>query len=103
MATDLSDRPGRGGITVNDRGDQAVLGFWPEKFDASTSGWVGQLRLQFNGAVRIAQRHHERNQALVLAKATKQPFPLPEPDVRQKVARSDQKQLRELHLRALAI
>jgi hypothetical protein len=48
MKQKLAQRPGRGGITIGLNADgtskEAVLGFWPEKFDAvSPTSWLGQL------------------------------------------------------------
>lgn len=92
MTNDLSNRPGRGGITINDRGDQGTVGFWPEKFDGST-GWLGGLRNQFGEAVRIAQRHHIANEEKRAAKNKGQPAVLPEFSVRQAISRAEQKKL----------
>jgi hypothetical protein len=96
---DLSHRPGRGGITINDKGDQGTIGFWPEKFDTAHTGWTGQLRAQFGEAVRIAQRHHTQNESVRMARATGKPTALPEPPVRQSLARAEQKKLAEIQRR----
>jgi hypothetical protein len=97
MATSsLAGRPGRGGITINARGDQATVGFWPEKFDRSPTGWTGQLRDLFGEAVRIGQRHHTQNEAVLQAKVRRQEVELPEPKVRQSLARAEQKRLAEV-------
>jgi hypothetical protein len=92
----LAHLPGRGGITVNAQGDEAPLGFWPEKFNGA-SGYVGTMRQHFGEVVRIAQRYHEQNRAIINGKATRQPVTLPEPDVRAKLARADQRKLGQLH------
>lgn len=92
----LSHRPGRGGITIDTKGTEATLGFWPEEFDAAT-GWVGQLRGTFGEAVKIAQRHHQQNRHIIESKVTRNAPQLPEPDVRVKLARTEQKKLADLH------
>lgn len=100
----LANRPGRGGITINDRGDQGVIGFWPEQYDSATpTSWVGRLRGDFGAVVQIAQRHHQQNEAVKLAKTTKRPLALPEPDVRASLARAEQKKLADLHHRVATI
>jgi hypothetical protein len=102
---DLSHRPGRGGITINDRGDQGTIGFWPEKFDTGNNktGWTGALRAQFGEAVRIAQRHHTQNEAVRLARATGKPAAIPEPHVRQSLARAEQKKLAAIEHRVFLV
>src|SRR5262245_18334405 len=93
----LADQPGHGGITVNDRGDDAVLGFWPEKFNAARRGsYVGQLRHQFGEAVKVAQRHHEQNRSVIMARHTRTTPTLPEPTVRQTIARQETKKLGDI-------
>lgn len=96
MTDTLAGRPGRGGITINDKGDQGVVGFWPEHLDNSPTGWTGQLRNQFGEAVRIAQRYHLQNEMIRTAKATNKQAVLPEPSVRQSLARAEQRKLAEV-------
>jgi hypothetical protein len=100
---DLSHRPGRGGISVDANGNQGTIGFWPEKFDTARTGWTGALRAQFGEAVRIAQRHHTQNEAVRMARATGKPAAIPEPNVRQSLARGEQKKLAAIEHRVFLV
>jgi hypothetical protein len=99
----LASRPGRGGITVDERGTQGSIGFWPQEFDESKNAWVGNLRQYFGEAVRIAQKRHFQNQEVALAKSLNRLPVVPEPNVRQSLARAEQKKLTELEAKVSAI
>jgi hypothetical protein len=93
----LAHLPGRGGITVDEAGHEAHLGFWEFSADASPASWVGRLRPVFGEVARIAQVRHEQNRAVLTAKAANKPPLIPEPAVRQKLAREQQRKLAQLH------
>jgi hypothetical protein len=69
MATTLAGKPGRGGISIDSKGTQRVIGFWEFDPNAGPNSWLGRLRGEFAGAVQIAQRHHQQNEAVRVAKA----------------------------------
>jgi hypothetical protein len=96
--TDLQGAAGRGGITVDERGTEKALGFWPKPYhDASATSWVGRAGAVFREAVRVAQRRHEQNRHIIESNIRNQPPKVGEPNVRQSVARGEQRKLAELH------
>ena len=83
----------RAGITASEKGDEASLGWWPERFGSVSTGWIGTAKNARGNALIIAQRLHSQNRAVIQARTTKQIATIPEPDVRAKLARADLKKL----------
>jgi hypothetical protein len=108
MAKGLQDRPGHGGIITkllpDGRAQNAPLGFWPEQLDAfNAHPSVGQARTAFVKAVHVGQKYHERNEALMIAKASRTEVLLPEPNIRRADARREQRELSELQKQVNAL
>jgi hypothetical protein len=102
MATTLAGKPGRGGISIDSKGTQRTIGFWEFPVDRP-DGWLGRLRSEFSEAMKVAQRHHTMNEAQRIARASGKQPTLPEPTVRQSLARLEQKKLAEVRARTNAI
>src|SRR5438128_1584849 len=86
-------------VGVNFRGEQATLGgewkeTWRKRNPGGRIGTLGNFRGQ---ALKVAQKYHEQNTAVRLARAAGKQPELPEPDVRTKLARAEQKRLADLH------
>lgn len=97
MANAPAKPTGRGGMTISVRGDERILGFWPDTFtDRSTTTYLGKSWRLYQAAMAIAQKRHEQNRAIIMAKASRREVQLPEPAVRQSLARAEQKRLSEL-------
>lgn len=92
----------RAGISVDENGNPGYLPFWPDRFQNAT-GWVAALGRERTAVLNIAQKRHLQNQAVRTAKITRQPAQLPEPDVRAKIARTEQKQLAQIHHKAAQV
>jgi hypothetical protein len=95
----------RAGMTVDSTTfEQAAWRLWPSHLaDANGASWTGQLRSLRAQVLRIAERRHEQNESIRLAKATGKPAPVPEPSVRQHVARQQQRQLQQIFAQAANI
>jgi hypothetical protein len=90
---------GRGGMTVDSRGSERILAYWPTEpgfDDRSSTSYIGRAFRLYSDAMAIAQRRHEQNRSVIMSKLSRQPAKIPEPDVRAKIARSEQKRLAEL-------
>jgi hypothetical protein len=88
---------GRGGMTINVRGDERLLAFWPaELSDRGVDSYVGKAFRLYSESMRIAQRHHQQNRKVIESKAARREVQLPEPSVRSSLARAEQRRLTEL-------
>ena len=96
---------GRGGMTVSAQtGQERILGFWPDELsDRSTTTYVGKAWKIYTDAMAIAQKRHEQNRKVILAKASRTEPVLPEPSVRASLARQEQKRLAQLETELQAI
>jgi hypothetical protein len=79
----------RAGFTVNEKGDQALLGWIPERLDGVNSGWIGALR-GVNDAIRVGvvQPLATQNDVVIAARTSRTAAAIPEPEVRAKLART---------------
>jgi hypothetical protein len=86
---------GRGGFNVNEKGDQGVLGWWPEALQSgpNAGAYCNALFGQFSNTLKLAQRYHTQNQSVIEARAANRLAELPDPLVRQRLAREDQKRI----------
>lgn len=85
----------RTGMTLDPTGRQGAFPPWPHS-DASPTAWVGQLGAARARILAIAQARHEQNQQVILSRAAGKQVVLPEPDVRQAIARKQQRDLRQI-------
>ena len=93
----LKDRPGRGGVTVDQRNTQMTLGFWPEHLDpTSPNSWLGQLRREFGATVEIAQKYHTFHETRRINKLKGIAALEPEPAARAATARMQQRKLAQI-------
>jgi hypothetical protein len=90
---------GRGGMTISQDGKERILAYWPDEFsDRSATSYIGKCWRLYCESLGIAQKRHEQNRAVIMAKLSRQSAKLPEPDVRAKIARAEQKRLAELQV-----
>jgi hypothetical protein len=90
----------RAGMTVNATNfQQQGWRLWPAEL-AEAGGWVGQFRQMRQQALKVGERRHLQNETVRIARAKNQPAQVPEPAVRQHVARQEQKQLAQMRERA---
>jgi len=96
---------GRGGITVNSRGDQKILGYWIGEVPTDARSYRGRAFEAFKQTENLIQRSHEINTALYTASQTNRPPPDTVPDaiVRQQLAKTDLKKLAEIKTRLGAL
>jgi hypothetical protein len=90
---------GRGGMVIDERGHNRVLGYWPDNLNpnGAPGGWVAQTYGAYKELLNIAQPLSEQNHALNVAKQSGRPPPeLPEPAVREKRARQNLKRLEKI-------
>lgn len=95
----LRDLPGRGGalVSTRDGGKTRPIGFWEHGDQHAPDSWLGKLYKDFADTMKIAQRHDAQNMMIVAANG--RDVALPEPKVRQALARDERKRLDELKKR----
>src|SRR5947208_2269535 len=92
----------RYGTTVGNR--SVTLGLWKDSWrEASDDSPIGQFARVRAETMRVAQRLHEQGQELEIAKRTNRPAQIPEPEIRLKLARTEQAKLKQLQDMAFAV
>jgi hypothetical protein len=89
---------GRGGMMIDERGHNKLLGYWKGDPPTNLMGYEGRAFSAFRETENLAQRLHEQNLAIYTAKATSRPVPdtIPDAVVRQQLAKRDLKKLSEV-------
>ena len=54
-------------MTIDERGTQRVLSYFRQQ-PTQANSWVGRAKSGYDETLRIAQRYHEQNEAVRLAK-----------------------------------
>jgi hypothetical protein len=92
------DRPGRGGISIDERGKQATVGgWWPEELDKYQKGsLIARQRDVWAKTMAGAQRLHTQNEAVRLARAQNKTPEIPSAEVRQQLAKRDAQTIAKL-------
>lgn len=98
MAESKKPLVGRGGILIDDRSTNKILGYWKGDPPTTLTSYEGRAFSAFKETENLAQRLHEQNLQIYTAKATNRPPPdtVPEATVRRQLAKRDLKKLQEV-------
>jgi hypothetical protein len=103
---------GRGGMMIDEKGTNRVLGFWNGEVPTDARGWRGRAYTDYKTTLGVAQRIHELNLALSTSKNNRplawrgdptRVQPVPDAVVRQQLAKQDLKKLAEVKARLGAL